>query len=115
VGAKYIYCSKVLGHSIAVELSLTRGAGGFAISPWLQLRAVVAKDSPAFALLSYESELRKAKNDISGRVKCILKQLHQLFQEGKASPTDVLPDGSTLLHVSTFEIASGIWQKAHNP
>jgi hypothetical protein len=108
LGAKYTYCSKALGNSISVAISITRGAGGFAISPWLEFRAVVSEDSPAFDLFSYNTLLRKTKIDITGGAECILRQLHQLFQEGRASPRDILPDGSTLLHVSTFNIINGI-------
>jgi hypothetical protein len=99
-GAKYTYCSKALGNSIAVAISITRGAGGFAISPWLQFRAVVSEDSPAFSLLSQESACRTPWKDIEKCADMILKQMYQLFQDGKASPTDVLSDGRTLLHVS---------------
>lgn len=100
LGAKYTSCSKALGNSIAVAISITRGAGGFAISPQLQFRAVVSNDSPAFALLSYESAFRTPMKDVDKRADLILKQMYQLFQDGKASPTDVLSDGRTLLHVS---------------
>jgi hypothetical protein len=89
-------------------MSVTRGAGGFAISPWLQFRAVVSRDSPAFALLDYWSPKIIAENDIIKCAEQILKQLYQLFQEGKASPTDILPHGTTLLHVSTIDITSAI-------
>jgi hypothetical protein len=100
LGAKYTYCSKALGNSIAIAISITRGAGGFAISPWLQFRAVVSEDSPAFALLDPESAFRPLGKDIETCADLILKQMYKLFQEGKASPTDVLTDGRTLLHVS---------------
>ena len=100
LGAKYTYCSKALGNSIAVAISITRGAGGFAISPWLQFRAVVSRDSPAFALLSVKSAYETPLKDCERCADLILKQMYQLFQDGKASPTDVLSDGRTLLHVS---------------
>jgi hypothetical protein len=99
LGTKYTYCSKTLGNSIAVAISITRGAGGFAISPWLQFRAVVSEDSPAFALLSWESAYRAPEEDIERYVDVILNQMYQLFQEGKALPTDILTNGRTLLHV----------------
>jgi hypothetical protein len=100
LGAKYTYCSKTLGNSIAVAISITRGAGGFAISPWLQFRAVVSKDSPAFALLSHESAFRTPGKDVEKCADVILNQMYRLFEEGKALPTDVLSNGETLLHVS---------------
>jgi hypothetical protein len=100
LGAKYTYCSKALGNSITVAISITRGAGRFAISPSLQFRAVVSRDSPAFALLSHESAYRTSGKDVEKCADLILKQMYQLFQEGKALPTDILSDGRTLLHVS---------------
>jgi len=99
LGAKYTYCSKAIGNSISVATSITRGAGGFAISPWLQFRAVVSENSPAFALLSHQSAYKTPGNDAEKFADVILEQMYQLFQDGKASPTDVLTDGRTLLHV----------------
>lgn len=94
IGAKYTDCARVLGYSIAVAMSLTHGAGGLAISPQLKFRAVVSKDSPAFQLLDrgLAYGYRPDGN--------LLGKLCKLFQDGEASPTDVLPDGTTLLHVS---------------
>lgn len=61
---------------------------------------MISEDSPAFALLSFGSAFRTPGKDVEACADLILKQMYKLFQEGKASPTDVLSDGKTLLHVS---------------
>ncbi len=104
LGAKYTYCTKALGYSVAVFMSLRTGAGGFSINPQLTFRAVVPWSSPAFQL--FESQEFRRKSETRIRFSCsldhanwILEQLYALFQAGTASPTDVLSDGSTFLHV----------------
>ena len=103
LGVKYTYCTRVLGYSIAATFSVGRGAGGLSISPYLILRAVVPRDSPAFRLLDLSVWDRNNKLRFSSpfdHVNWILQQLNLLFQDGKASPTDVTSDGTTLLYVS---------------
>jgi hypothetical protein len=80
-------------------MSVTRGTGGFSISPHLQFHAVVSDNSPAFRLFSSCLAEEILTTDISNYAEMTLKELHHLFREGKASPTDVLANGETLLHV----------------
>ncbi|KAH7323857.1 hypothetical protein BKA65DRAFT_75918 [Rhexocercosporidium sp. MPI-PUGE-AT-0058] len=104
LGIKYTYCTKMLGFSVAATLSVARGAGGLAISPHFMLRAVVPKDSPAFRLLDFNAWNSDGgfRNPIE-HANWIIQQLAVLFRDGKASPTDTLPSGKTLLHVSMNE------------
>ncbi|KAH7371860.1 hypothetical protein BKA64DRAFT_729050 [Cadophora sp. MPI-SDFR-AT-0126] len=105
IGVKYTYCTKLLGYSIAVTFSATRGPGGLAISPHLALRAIVPRDSPAFSLI------RKKYLDISesstpmAEANWILRQLKMLFDQGKASPTDITENGDTLLHTAVTYVS----------
>jgi hypothetical protein len=102
LGARYTYCVRTLGFSIAAIFSIKRGAGGLSISPNLTLRAVVSEASPAFQLLDSVNWLSNGDemfSNPSDHVNWILQQLNTLFQDGKASPTDVTSDAKTLLAV----------------
>jgi hypothetical protein len=74
---------------------MTNGAGGFSISPKLHFRAVVPKDSPAFKLLDKYSHFMVEQ----GEIRRTHQALFELFHAGRASPTDTLENGDTLLHV----------------
>ena len=106
LGVKYAICSSLLSFSVQATLSVVTGAGGLSISPRLSFRNIVPRDSPAFKLLrgleilSYNEKKPLSHIVISSYLDSTLKQLHKLFGEGKASPTDVTSKGSTLLHVS---------------
>ncbi|RDW93628.1 uncharacterized protein DSM5745_00950 [Aspergillus mulundensis] len=77
---------------------MTRGAGAFSISPTIRVHAVVSWDSPAVTLF----QERTLINSNGECTKCVLQHikdnLFQMFRDGTASPTDRLPDNSTLLH-----------------
>ncbi|KAJ6014744.1 hypothetical protein N7540_009335 [Penicillium herquei] len=73
-----------------------RGAGGFSISPNLQVHPHVAPSSPSFDLLT-----KYLDSDCSTSLPKFKKSLEELFQKGEASPRDTLPNGETLLHVAT--------------
>lgn len=108
LAAKYTFCTRLLGFSIAAMVTMKRGVGGLAISPHLMLRAVVPNTSPAFQLLNVKrginrNELVASPHD---QVKRVLSQLNRLFASGKASPTNITPDGKTLLAVSKFKSRS---------
>jgi hypothetical protein len=102
LGAKYVFCARTLGYSLAVTMSVTRGTGGFPISPHLQFRAVVSVKSPAFSLFSSCLAEEILTTDIPDHIEMMLKELHNLFRDGKAAPTDVLANGETLLHVGSL-------------
>lgn len=102
IGANYTYCTTILSYSITVAMSLTRGAGGLAIAPKLMLRAAVSRASPAFELLDWGLSRMNHKLEFQcsmDHANWILKELYTLFKNGNASPTDVLSDGTSLLHV----------------
>jgi hypothetical protein len=89
----------MLNFSVQVSLTITKGAGCFWIRPNLAFRAVVPLNSPVVSLLmDTEKGLRSRKaGSVIGSTH---KRLLQLFQEGKASCSDTLPNGDTILHVS---------------
>ena len=94
------FCNFFLNFSIRASLEVTTGAGGFSISPNLDVYPVVSDSSPAFKLLSERDSMIWGGN-MEGVLQDILKNLAQLFQDGKASPLDTLADGTSLLHVSS--------------
>ena len=93
-------CSKFLARAVEASLSLTRGAGGTALSPNLQLRCLVPYDSPAFALMGEQYPESMTFDDIKIVASQRVQRLRNMFQDGKASPYDVDIGGNTLLHVS---------------
>jgi hypothetical protein len=90
----YTVCNRFLNFSIAASFAMTKGAGGLAISPNLQFRAIVPSNSPAFKLL-----LRSGSGRDGSAIRSSHKALFELFYAGLASPTDTLGNGTTLLHV----------------
>ncbi|KAL3470051.1 hypothetical protein BJX99DRAFT_240167 [Aspergillus californicus] len=110
---RHNFCNRFLGFSITTSLTMTKGAGGFSISPNLQFRAVVPEDSPAFSLL--QSVFRSYIFDISPMIgKSEIRRTHQelfeLFHTGLASPTDTLENGDTILHaVTTWQRCNYLW------
>ncbi|KAH9219366.1 hypothetical protein DL95DRAFT_443461 [Leptodontidium sp. 2 PMI_412] len=99
----------ILGYSIAANFSVTRGAGAFSISPHFMLRAVVPWDSPAFRLLYVKAmDLSERFSSPIDHANWAIQELDVLFRKGKASPTDVNPHGTTLLHMATSTLSG--WQ-----
>ncbi len=87
--------------SIEASLKSTRGAGGAAISAFMRIRGVVFVNSPAFALVDSNTLSKVSAIEAFGPfLRGIVQKLDALFNEGKASPTDIDDYGNTLLHVS---------------
>ena len=88
---------------IDYTLSITSGAGGFAISPQLTVVRMVDRDSsPAFLQfqrLSYDL-VRKPEKGVVHYVENTIEGFRELFRTANASPFDVDQDGRTLFHVS---------------
>jgi hypothetical protein len=88
-----------LNFSVRASLTITKGAGCFTISPHIEFRSVVPLDSPVFSLLKdTEKGLGSPKADFV--IGSTHKKLLQLFRERKASYSDTLSNGDTILHVS---------------
>lgn len=103
LGFNYAFCAYIMNISLRATISIVTGAGGLSISPRLSFRNTVPYDSPAFKLLR---QLRISNPDHIGSstmsrfLETTLRQLYQLFSDGKASPHDETKYGETLLHVS---------------
>ena len=89
--------------AIDASISITRGAGGFSISPNLQYRRMVPNGSPSFVLVSFRrNELREVntKHALDSLLSVRLMEIQRLFASRQASPYDVNVRGDTILHVS---------------
>lgn len=88
-------------------LSMTRGAGGFSISPTLTFSYVVPSGSGAFKLLDFDSTFCRdlalnkiSPADIRAEFEIRTQGILRLYQEGQSSPSDVDENGNTVMHVS---------------
>lgn len=104
-----------LAISIEISFRITQGAGGVAIGTSLTVRGVVHAGSPAFALLHsapwplwHDFPTVGATRTL---MRGILERLSIIFNEGKASPTDVDSNGSTLFQVN-YRLLVPLYMKA---
>ena len=93
-------CGALLAGAIEASISITRGAGGSAISSGLRCTRVVSNHSAAFRLVRFlPTHLIKKKSDLDALLGLKIQRLEHLFRSGKASPWDIDRYGNTLLHV----------------
>ena len=96
-------CGFLLSRAIEVSLSVTKGAGGFSISPTLQCARVISSDDPHLHLFNVRELERKwsVRNikEWETALQATTKDLALSFEAGIASPYDVNRCGHTLLHV----------------
>jgi hypothetical protein len=98
IAAKYTFCNRLLGLSVSVMMTLTRGAGACFVSPMIQFHGLVGESSPAFELVRHAMKgIRHGR--ASDSLEAARTGLLMLSREKKAAPTDRLADGSTVLHV----------------
>ena len=104
-GFRLSYCGAWLARAVYASVAITKGAGGFSISPNLAVRPVVPRSSRIFKLFRHSpdnlpKELVKSR-DLQSTLEWTICQLVRLFEDKDASPYDVDEDGNTLLHVSS--------------
>lgn len=102
IGLRLSYCGYLLARTLEASISITRGAGGFSISPTISFSALVPSDSPVFRLLEFNFSSRTSVQDMSRSFNGRIQQIHHLFETHVASPYDVDQDGNTMLHVSSL-------------
>ena len=102
------YCGALLAGAIEASISITRGAGGYSISPVLRGARVVSRDNPAFELVITVSQKiwKINKIDLEALLDTSIHELVCLFHYGEASPYDVDLEGNTLLHVRMKKFAA---------
>ncbi|KAJ5750952.1 hypothetical protein N7533_007980 [Penicillium manginii] len=95
-----IFCRWALRVSLEISYSSTFGAGGFSISPKLEFRAIVPKESQIFICLHTAEESLKSR-DVSTVIQNTYNALIEAFCAGEASMTDTLQSGDGILHIVT--------------
>ena len=104
LGFKMVYYGRLLANTVRATISITTGAGGYSINPCLRFHAMVPNSSPAFWLLDWNILSNRLTpppqpKEVSDYFDFALRQLYDLFRDGRASPTDTNERGQTLLHV----------------
>jgi len=87
-----------LNKIVQFTMTISKGAGALSISPGLTFYTLVPHGSPAFKIvddLLYFDTCELTNADFKGTI----RQLGELFQTGRASPSDVNPHGFSLLAV----------------
>ncbi|KAL4793072.1 hypothetical protein BDV19DRAFT_391513 [Aspergillus venezuelensis] len=92
VDGKLTILTRCINCSVYFHVALVQEKAAFSIQPILNLRRVVDIDSPSFEII--RSTISKNGMNYAEA----LLRLRSLFDEGKASPSDTLPDGRTLVH-----------------
>jgi hypothetical protein len=96
---RHTVCNRFLQFTITASLTVTKAAGGCSISPNLQFRAIVPGDSPAFSLLRATMDCLIGREHNESIIRDTRIALFELFYAGKASLSDTLGDGTTIMHV----------------
>ncbi|KAL2826757.1 hypothetical protein BJY01DRAFT_255892 [Aspergillus pseudoustus] len=100
IAGNLTFCNRFLGQSIQVMMTLTRGAGALAISPVIQMHAVVHHESPAFKAIydAIPEVYAQGPRNIKPIIETTRTRLLNVLCQGKSRPTDRLESGETLLH-----------------
>ena len=91
------YMSHILGKRLKLAFSMQFRPEGMYIDPKLEFRGVRRTGSPAFALVKHYAHFYDERNQMS--VDQFQLQMRQLFESGKASPSDMDEEGNTLITV----------------
>jgi len=97
-----------ISYNIIASLNFLFSTQQSYIAPSLSVQHVVDWDSPAFALLDIR-DLDEQPHFEGAR-----EQLTKLFESGRASPLDVLPDGKSLIEVRQHLLHSSSARFANN-
>ena len=82
-------------------MSMTRGSGGFSLSPVLNFNYVVRSGTGPFKLFQSAFQYKlETTADVYAALDFQRQELIRLYQEGNASPGDVDENGDTVMHVS---------------
>lgn len=84
--------------NVHAALNYNRALGTYSISTSLHFKATVPKNHPTFERM-HNLFLVREKRSPELPIEETLQSILKMFQEGRASPTDVNSDGNTLLHV----------------
>ncbi|CAD6457497.1 7147d7d6-64a7-4c41-a492-8ba1142a58f6 [Sclerotinia trifoliorum] len=110
VEAKFLPYNELLRYSVAIALSVTRGAGSFSISPHLNMSYVVPHYAPSFEIFcGHEPNYKSSSWTCSGKINWMpakvlpepvlnlqLTKLRLMFHQRKAGANDITVGGLTL-------------------
>ena len=100
IGLKISFGGCLIQGAIQAAMSMTRGAGGFSISPILAFSPVVPSGTGPFRVFRMVDELEEIHaSDLRTAFRSWTQELLQLYQAGKASPRDVDEEGNNIMHV----------------
>ena len=101
LGLRVSFSGTLLQGAIEAALSMTRGYGGFSISPVLSFNIVVPSDTGPFKILGFcFNNGTFSAADMRATFEFKIRELVQLYQDRKASPGDIDENGNTIMHVS---------------
>ena len=98
-GFRISFTGPLLQGAIQAAMSMTRGSGGFSLSPALAFNHVVRSDTGPFQFLNF-SGMSSIEHIVRNKLDFNKEKLVYLYQQGNASPSDVDENGDTVLHVS---------------
>jgi hypothetical protein len=96
---RHTVCNRFLRYTVTASLTVTKSAGVCSITPNLQFRATVPNTSPAFSLIRATGRRLGRGENHHSLIRDTRIALFELFYTGKASLSDTLEDGSTIMHV----------------
>ncbi|CEN60941.1 hypothetical protein ASPCAL07612 [Aspergillus calidoustus] len=107
---RHAVCNRFLRFTVTASLTVTRSAGVCSISPNLQFRSIVPDNSPAFSLLQAAMRRLEMGEHSKSIIRDTRTALFELFYTGKASLTDTLGDGTTIMHaVASWDGKDRCW------
>lgn len=94
------YSGPLLAGALLISMSMTRGSGGFSISPTLAFSPTVPHDAPAFKAVECLTFSKSTSAfDMEAAFEFRKQELSRLYGDRKASPYDLDEFGNTVLHV----------------
>lgn len=104
VGLRVSFSGPLLQGAIEAALSMTRGYGGFSISPILSFGRIVPSGSGSFKIFDIGfNDAKEFAVDICATFEFRKREVLRLYRERKASPGDIDENGNTVMHVSLHE------------
>ncbi|KAL8916695.1 MAG: hypothetical protein Q9172_006187 [Xanthocarpia lactea] len=101
IGLKISFSGRLIQGAIRAAMSMTRGAGGFSISPMLAFSPVVPSGTGPFRVIrtfGHRDEVHAS--DLPTPFGSWTQELLQLYQAGKASPRDLDEEGKNIMHIA---------------
>ena len=100
-GFRMSFSGPLLRGALQAAMSMTRGSGGFSLSPALTFSYIVRSDTGPFKFFDKTLPIRQVSAaDACAKFDFQRQELVRLYQQGNSSPSDVDEYGNNVLHVS---------------